>query len=57
MTTTSRVVYGSKSAELLREQCLICAANGGSYSIQDIYVTGQCWMTEFVLNWPAGAKP
>lgn len=55
-TTTSIVTYSGEAAKLLRESCKKAEAEGGSYSITDRYTPGQCWMTEFVINWPEPKK-
>ena len=54
MTQTISEVVRSSDAnnDLLRKQCELVAAQGGSFSLTEFYVPGQCWMTRYTITWP-----
>jgi hypothetical protein len=56
-TTTSKVVRTNDEAnEILRQSCEKAAANGGTFSVNDVYEAGTCWFTVYVISWPDGIK-
>ncbi len=56
-TSISKVLMSScneAEGKFLRRWCEIAASNGGSFSIETIYLTN--WFVKYTITWPEGLK-
>lgn len=55
VTTVSRITRNSPNNELLRNQCRGAMANGGYFTITEVYENND-WYTEFTIVVPVDAE-